>query len=333
MSSEALGAYQKAQQAKNRRQPPRDGRQPSRGGNRKRKNHWFLLQPGDKGKEVASKLFTQFAALVLAACVVIWIDDITASWANSHLNGNLQDLYNNLTGSSGNGELLPAAQQLLATNPDTVGWVKIDGTKVDLPVVQRKGDPDGNEYYLTRNFNGNKAKAGTVFLDFRATLDASQQSHNLVLYAHNEKDNTMFGDLDEYKNKIDFYREHPVVQFNSNYEQGTYKIFGMFVTTVLSKQSRDGRVFDYHNYVDMDKARAKDFLDNVMERTQVLTTVDVSPSDYFLTLSTCSNEFEPSRFVIVARKLRKGEDPSVDVAGAVKNEKALKPDLNYIYGL
>lgn len=297
----------------------------------KRQKHWFLLQAGDPPKEVASKLFTQVAAVVLVACLVILFDYYKASFMSVRLSGSLKDLYGSITSEGVSGKLLPSAEKLLAVNEDTVGWVEIPDTKVAQPVVL-KNDPEvGNTYYLTKNFNGQKAKAGTVFLDYRSTLTAKKQSDNLVLYGHNEKDNTMFGDLDRYKNDLDFYRAHPTVSFNSNYKTGIYKIIAVFVTTVEPRQSRDGRVFDYQNYIDMDKGRYKDFIDNVMERTQINTTVDYKYGDSFLTLSTCSNEFEPSRFVIVARAVRKGESEKVDVEGAKVNDEALKPDLKYIY--
>lgn len=297
----------------------------------KRQKHWFLLQQGDPPKEVASKLFTQVATVVLAACLIILFDYYKASFMSVQLSGNLKELYGSFASEGVSGKLLPSAEKLLAVNPDTVGWVEIADTKVAQPVVLRNDPEVGNTYYLTKNFNGQKAKAGTVFLDYRSTLTPKKQSDNLVLYGHNEKDNTMFGDLDRYKNDLDFYKAHPTITFNSNYETGVYKIIAQFVTTVEPRQSRDGEVFDYQNYIDMDKSRYKDFIDNVMKRAQIITPVDYKYGDEFLTLSTCSNEFEPSRFVIIGRKLRKGESAEVDVESAKINDEALKPDLKYIY--
>ena len=141
----------------------------------------------------------------------------------------------------------------------------------------------------------------------------------------------MFGDLDKYKHNIEFYKTHPVIQFNTNYELSDYKIIACFVTNVLPSQAKDGVVFDYHNYIDMDKGRYKDFIDNVMLRTQINTGVDVKYGDEFLTLSTCSSEFDPSRFVIVARKVRSGEDALVDTSKATVNKKAKEPDWDTIY--
>lgn len=319
LSREAMKSYKKAEQAQKKR----------------RKKHWFFLRKGDSAKEIFSKIFTQIATVVLIVCVVILFNYFKAGFDNSKLNDSLQNLYGNVSGIFNSGEILPSAKPLLEINPDTVGWVKIDGTKVDLPVVHRDGDDanaEGNAYYLTRNFNGKKAKAGTIFADFRATIGGKNQSDNIVLYGHNEADNTMFGDLDRYKHKLEYYKEHPVIQFNTNYEVGEYKIIGYFVTTVLPKQAADGAVFDYHNYVEFDKARYKSFMENILLRTQINTTVDTKFGDKFITLSTCSNEFEPSRFVVIGRKVRKGEDSAVDTAGATVNKSAKEPDWDVIYG-
>ncbi|HNX63781.1 MAG TPA: class B sortase [Oscillospiraceae bacterium] len=318
LSSEAKRAYKKAQKTRKKR---------------RRNNHWFFIRKGDSKKEVFSKIFTQIAAVVFIVCCVVLFDYFKASFDNMRLNTTLQDLYGNVTDVlGGNGQLLPNAEKLLEVNPDTVGWVKVDGTKIDLPVVLRKDDDQEKYYYLTHNFQGQKAKAGALFIDHRTTIGANKQSDNLVIYGHNEADGTMFGELDKYKKDIDFYRQHPVVNFNTNYEAGQYKIIAMFVTNVLKSQDRNGVVFDYHNYIDMDKARYDDFIGNVMLRTQVNTTVDTKVGDEFLTLSTCSNEFEPSRFVVIARKVRKGEDPAVDTAGATVNKNAKEPDWDTIYG-
>lgn len=316
LSNEAMRAYKKAQKAQKKK---------------RRNKHWFFLHKGDSTKEIVSKVFTQLMAVVLIVCVVILFDYFRAGFVNAQLNDTLQNLYGNVTNALGGGKLLPNAEELLKINPDTVGWVTIEDTKVNLPVVLRKGSEEGNTYYLTRNFNGEKAKAGTIFADYRTTLEANKQSDNVVLYGHNEADNTMFGDLDKYKHDLEFYKAHPLVQFNSNYEVGQYKIIGYFVTNVLEKQAADGVVFDYHNYIDMDKARYQDFINNVMLRTQILTGVDVQYGDKFLTLSTCSSEFEPSRFVVFARKVRNGEDAAVDTSAASVNKNAKEPDWDVIY--
>jgi sortase B len=321
MSNSARKAYAKALKNKRKNSP--------------KKSHWLFIQKGDGVKEVASKILTQIAVIVLIGCMLILGNELYLSLAAKNLNSTLQDLYNKFITSDfsdNDGKLLSSAEALLEINPDTIGWVSIAGTNIDLPVVQHRAE-DGNEYYLKRAFDGSSNKAGTIFLDVRNTLTYSSRSDNLTLYGHNQKDKTMFGDLAKYKNNIEFYREHPIIKFSSNYENDDYKIFAYFVTPVLPSQTSDGVVFDYHNFYNFgDPARYEEFIANINARNEIITPVDVHYGDEFLTLSTCSNEFEPSRFVVFARKVRTNEDSVVDTAAASLNPNAKEPEWDVIYG-
>lgn len=312
MSKSAKKAYKKALKAKKKA----------------RRGHWLLIQKGDSVKEVLSKLFTQFAVLVLIGCGVVLANEFRLSFSAKQLNDSLKDLYQSVISHTADGHIMAGAEEMLKINPDTVGYIRIDGTEVDFPVVQT----NNNEDYLKTAFDGSSNKAGTVFLDYRNVLTANKRSDNLVLYGHNQKDRTMFGSLKDYKKNLNHYIQHPTITFNSNYESDVYKIFAYFVTEVKPEQTSDGVIFDYHNYLDFsDKAVYNDFIENINERTQIITSVDVKYGDEFLTLSTCSNEFEPSRFVIFARKVRKGEDPTVDTSSAYLNPNAKEPDWKVIF--
>lgn len=316
LSREAQKAYKKAQKQKRK----------------ERRGHWLLIQRGDSAKEVVSKIFTQLCLVILIGCIFILGSELWQSVSTKILNGNLKDLIiSHISIGDNGGELLPSAKQLLAINEDTVGWVQIDDTNIALPVVQKKSS-DGNTYYLKRAFDGSKNKAGTIFLDRRATLNAHERSDNLILYGHNQKDKTMFGDLAKYKHDLDFYKSHPTVTFSSNYSTDVYKIIACFVAPVETWQTADGVIFDYHNCINFEnKQQYNYFIENVELRSQIVTGVDVEYGDSFLTLSTCSNEFEPSRFVVIARRTRKDEDPSVDTSQAYTNKSAKEPDWNVIY--
>ncbi|MDR0903432.1 MAG: class B sortase [Ruminococcus sp.] len=320
ISSSAKKAYKKALKAKKKKL---------------KTSHWLFIQKGDSGKEIASKVFTQFAVLVLIVCIAILGNELRLSISTKQLNTSLQDLYNKYISSEifgEKGELLPSANALLAINEDTAGWVTIEDTNINLPVVLRKTS-DGNEYYLNRSFDGSTNKAGTLFLDYRSELDYKDRSDNLIIYGHNQKDKTMFGDLANYKKNIEFYRDHPIIKFSSNYVADDYKIFAFFVTPVEPHQTADGIIFDYHNYIDLsDREVFDEFIDNINLRNEITTPVDVKFGDEILTLSTCSNEFEPSRFVVFARKVRENEDTVVETNRATINPNAKEPDWSVIYG-
>ena len=315
MSKSAQRAYEQAFRAKKQKTH-----------SNKRKSSYFITK-GDTAKEVISKLITQLALLVLVVCGVILGRELWLSLSAQKLNSSLSELYNSIVDNVTGTEILPGAQELLAINPDTVGYIKISGTEVDFPVVQTTD----NDRYLTIAFDGSKNKAGSAFLDFRCVLESRKRSDNLVIYGHNQRDRTMFGSLKDYKNNLEHYSKHPTITFNSNYKADVYKIFAYFVTEVEPYQTSDGVIFDYHNYIDLsDKSRYDAFMKNIFERTQIITDVDVKYGDEFLTLSTCSGEFEPSRFVIFARKVRKGESTEVNTSAAYLNPDAHQINWNLV---
>ncbi|MBQ3162759.1 MAG: class B sortase [Oscillospiraceae bacterium] len=232
--------------------------------------------------------------------------------------------------------LLESMKGFVEDNPDTAGWITVPNTNIDNVIVQT----DNNDYYLDKDFDGNYNIAGQLYIDFRCIANDynDNQSDNLIIYGHNQADGTMFGTLKKYKIKkdstknFDFYLENPTFTFSNLYEEYTYKIIGMFVIEVEPYQTRDGLIWDYHNYVNFTKKKSfSAFEENLLARTAVNTGVDFNEDDKFITLSTCSNEFEPSRFVVIGRRVRDGESPEVNVSLAEINSDMLEPDYNFIY--
>lgn len=232
--------------------------------------------------------------------------------------------------------MLESMKSFVDENPDTAGWITIPNTNIDNVVVQAAD----NDYYLDKDFNGNKNIAGQLYIDYRCIANDynDKQTDNIIIYGHNQADGTMFGTLKKYKIKkestknFDFYLENPTFTFSNLYEEYTYKIIGIFVIEVEPRHTRDGVIFDYHNYVNFTKKRTfADFEKNLLERTAVNTGVDFNENDKFITLSTCSNEFEPSRLVVIGRRVRDGESPEVDVSLAEINTDMREPDYSFIY--
>ena len=223
--------------------------------------------------------------------------------------------------------LLPEAEERLNEYEHYAGWINIP-TVVDEPVVQYSD----NDYYLNRDPKQQKNVAGSVYADFRCLLNTRKRSGNIVLYGHNQKDGTRFGQLDFYKwNPLGYYKQQPLIYFDTAYEKRTYKICSMFI--INTKPEHDNRpLFDYHNYIDLtDEARFNEFVDQIKKRSLVITDVDIEYGDRFLTLSTCSTEFEGSRFVIIGREVREGESTEVNTSAAVKNDNPLYPEIIYKY--
>lgn len=195
---------------------------------------------------------------------------------------------------------------LKSKNPNTVGYLTMSGVDVYEPILQA----DDNSYYLRHAFDGTENKAGAVFLDYRAEISADRQSDMLVLYGHNQRDGTMFGNLKHYKRNVDFYKRNPFITFETEYGSQKYVIFAYFVTNTLEKHDSNGEVFHYHDYPELYSEEVYTwYMSQVAKRNEIISPIDVTYGDKFLVLSTCSNEYSDSRFVVMARKLRAGEDP------------------------
>jgi sortase B len=237
--------------------------------------------------------------------------------------------------------ILPEMQTFVDENPDTAGWIKVD-CGVDNVVMQTAD----NEKYLERSFDGHYTQAGTVFADFRSIVNDynNKQTDNIILYGHNQKDNTMFGTLKKYKTTkvnpkgFEYYKEHPTFTFSNLYEEYTYKIVAIFVIEVEERQNPDGEIFDYHNYIrftapERSEYNFENYVAQITAHSAIDTGVDMKEGDKFITLSTCSNEFEPSRLVVIGRRVRTGESAEVDTSLSSINADAIEPDWTYIYNL
>ena len=192
-----------------------------------------------------------------------------------------------------------------------VGFIELEGCDIYQPVVQDPEDTT-NTYYLTHTYYDEQNKGGAIFMDYRCTVSEDYVSPNLVLYGHNQEDGTMFGNLKNYKQDLEFYAANPTVTLRTEYETGIYLIYAYFVTNALEKQDSNGEVFHYHDYIEAlnDKATFDWYMGEVQSRNQIISPVKAEFGDKLLVLSTCSNEFTNSRFVVFARKLRDGESVS-----------------------
>ena len=201
-------------------------------------------------------------------------------------------------------------------NKDVIGWIKIDETAVDYPFTLDPGyiEPDSgygpqgygaNEYYLDHGLYGDYVREGTLFMDYRDIFgkDESLQSENLVIYGHNMANNTMFGSIRRYRQDYSFYEVSPFVKLASLYRDYDYVIFGFLITS--GNWYGD---FTYWNMEELDSRKEFDsYIENVRSRQMIDTGVDVKYGDKLLTLSTCYANEDNSRFIIVARRLRRGE--------------------------
>lgn len=210
------------------------------------------------------------------------------------------------------------AEMYLRQNRDIIGWIKINNTQLDYPIVKDPGSIkpntgygntayDPNYYYLHKDLDGNYLFDGTVFMDYRNVFDSSEenQSENIVLYGHNMNNGSMFGSLRKYRQDYSYYDENPFIELSSNYKDYQYIIFGFLPTS-----GTYGKGFDYWHMEELDNEEDFNFyVDTVKSRALLDTGVDVRYGDKLLTLSTCISGGDNMRFIVVGRRLRDHEIP------------------------
>lgn len=180
-------------------------------------------------------------------------------------------------------------------NSDFVGWISIEGTNLDFPVMQTPGNPN---YYLRHDFHKVYSVYGVPYLDEDCTLGGSSPSNNLVIYGHNMKTGTIFGCLTEYK-KAEYYQSHPVIRFDTLYGDGEYEVFAAFAIDVAQDTS-----FVYNSYLDMDETAFQQYVSEVKRRSDVESGITPAYGEQLLTLSTCEYSSADGRYVVCARKIQ-----------------------------
>ena len=183
-------------------------------------------------------------------------------------------------------------ESLFSENSDMVGWIFIEGTGVNYPVMQTRNNPN---YYLKRNFNKEYSDLGVPYVQENCDLATSD---NIIIYGHHIKGGKMFGSLDKFTSK-NFYEKHKMIQFNTLNEQREYQIIAVFKTVAYSASG-----FRYYDFVNAeDEADFNAYVSRCKELALYDTGVTAKYGDKLLTLSTCKRFAENGRLVVVAKKI------------------------------
>lgn len=179
--------------------------------------------------------------------------------------------------------------ELYAQNSDFMGWIRIDGTGIDYPVMQSKDDPD---FYLKRNFGKEYSRFGLPYMQANCNLS----SDNIIIYGHNIKSKSMFNELTEYKDK-DFCTAHKYITFDTLDEQRIYEVIAIFKTVAYSDSG-----FQYYDFVN---ANTEEEFNDYVAKCKALsfygTGVTAEYGDKLLTLSTCEYSQKNGRLAVVAK--------------------------------
>lgn len=189
--------------------------------------------------------------------------------------------------------ILPEYAELYEMNNDLAGWIKIEGTEVDYPVMHTPGNTD---YYLKRNFFGEHSDRGCIYA--REECDLNKPSDNVTIYGHNMLDGSMFAALHSYIDK-ETWDENPFIQFDTLYENHEYEIFAVFKTTASL-----GEGFKYHQFED---AESEEEFNNFIATCKELAFYDtgLTPQygDKIICLSTCEYTLINGRLVVAAVRI------------------------------
>lgn len=204
---------------------------------------------------------------------------------------------------------------LVSRNSDCIGWLSIENTAVDYPVMHT---PDRPQKYLRRNFYQQYSDSGVPFLDYRCTLD----SDNLIIFGHNMRNGTMFSALKDYLND-GHPASHPTILLETEDGAHEFKIFA-----VVSVDKLD----TWYNFIHAETE--DDFNDAIQRIIQNAHYTDGDIPEYgdrLLTLSTCYGSTRSSRLIIIAREEKanvwKTESTDTGTDGGDSDEGLLRYDF------
>lgn len=184
---------------------------------------------------------------------------------------------------------------LYNSNKNLIGWIKIDDTIIDYPVMQC----NDNTYYLDHNFDQEEDRAGALFLD--CNCDVVRGNDNYIIYGHHMTSGKMFASLPKYESES-YYKEHPYIIFDTIYEEGVYQVMYAFRSKVYNEEQV---VFKYYQFIDAySEEEFNSYMQEMADMAYYDTGVTAVYGDSLLTLSTCDYQETNGRFVVVAKRIQ-----------------------------
>ncbi len=183
--------------------------------------------------------------------------------------------------------------QIYEMNPHLVGWIRIENTQLNYPVMQT---PNWTNYYLYRDFYRNDNSHGCIYA--REQCDINKPSDNITIYGHWMRDGSMFGNLQAYKQES-YYKEHPYIIFDTLTEHHTYEIISVYRTTASI-----GEGYSYHLFVDAaNPEEYNEHISTILSLSEYDTGKTAQFGDKLISLSTCEYSQTNGRLVIVAKRI------------------------------
>ena len=188
--------------------------------------------------------------------------------------------------------VLPEYKKMLKNYPNFGGWLKIEGTLVNYPVMLAK-EKDPN-YYLYHSYTGKESDYGCLFIPYYENYD----SDNIIIYGHNMARGDMFGTLNRFT-KEEFFNEHKLIHFDTPYEHRLYMVFAVMRISVNDER------FHFENYTDWGGTAGKShfYIEESVRRSLFKPAATPPDGSKLLTLVTCEYTIPngDGRYVIVAK--------------------------------
>lgn len=165
--------------------------------------------------------------------------------------------------------------KLKEINKDTVGWIVVDGTSINYPIVLG----NDNDYYLSHDFNKDYSIGGWIFMDYRNTT--LMEDKNTIIYGHNLFNKTAFGGLSNLFTDSWFNE--------SNHKIIIYTEKGKYIYKIFSVYNSDPETY-YLNVLFKNNDEYSDFLTTLKSRSVFDFGEELNSNDRILTLSTCSDD-------------------------------------------
>lgn len=192
--------------------------------------------------------------------------------------------------------ILTKYSKLYEDNPEMVGWLSIEDTVIDYPVMYTPDDP---EKYLYKNFEGKFSYPGVPFVDYRCKAD----SDNIIIHGHNMPDGTMFNSLVSYEDKA-YWQEHPIIRYDSLYEEREYEVVAAFYDRVYYTHETD---FKFYNFIEAkNEADYNSSVEKLREKSIYDTGVVPEYGQQLIMLVTCTYQVDNGRFVVLACEKNQG---------------------------
>lgn len=229
------------------------------------------------------------AVQIILVITIIWSG--YTMYSNNKQNKETEKRYEALqqqyTTTTDDHKIRPQFEKLKTINKDIIGWINLEGTTLNYPILQSKDNKD----YLQQDFEKQYTRKGSIFMDYRN--DPMHTKKNTIIYGHNVGDGTMFDTIEQYLDQT-YYDQHKTIQYDTKHGKYNLEIISAYETTTDD------------NYIQTDFKTDKQyekFLENTMKKSQIATTTTINKNDKIITLSTCEDPYSQSkgRKVVVAK--------------------------------